>query len=267
MANGRWVVVLAVVGWLAAGLSAGILIGVLITRSDSQVNSTNAIPTAVIAQVVEPTSTVALPAESVSTATPVPLEPSATPTVPESAPSPTPMVAASEPSATPQAVGKSAAPPAFVGVVDNSDAFIGIAKSGKSMLVYVCDGNQGHETIAEWFKGDVSDSNNFDLVSEAGAHLAGNVAGDGIDGIVTLPNGTKLNFKASQVSGDGGLARVEESKGGKPRIRGWIFMPDGRFRGDGFPTYCQGDEASGNVYCPAAGTTDQFFTWCRSCYP
>jgi hypothetical protein len=86
-------------------------------------------------------------------------------------------------------------------------------------------------------------------------------------GRVTLKDGKEHNFTANLVTGDGGLARVEDQKGGKPRVRGWIFMPDGRFRGDGFPTDCACDSATGTVFCPVmlGEQPVRYFSWCTDC--
>jgi hypothetical protein len=160
------------------------------------------------------------------------------------------------------------APPAFVGEVSETDAFIGVMRDGEDILVYVCDGKQGKGTISEWFRGRVpEDGGSVTLTSQGGAELALELGADIATGRVTLKDGKVHEFNAQLVTGDGGLARIEDQKDGKPRVRGWIFMPDGRFRGDGFPTDCACNGATGTVFCPVIleGQPVRYFSWCTDC--
>ena len=248
--SGRFAGVLAVVGWLTTLVLAVGLVLVSLNRPPVIVTAVVNIPTSQPQDTSTPLAVVQATLVPESTST---LPPTLSPTLPPKLPAARPP-----------------APPAFVGTVSDSDAFIGISRNGNELLVYVCDGKQGKRTISEWFRGRIPEGGgSVTLTSEGGAQLAFELGANGATGNLILKDGKERSFTADQVTGDGGLARVEDQKDGKPRVRGWIFMPDGRFRGDGFPTDCACDDDTGNVYCPIA-LADQpvsYFTWCTDCCP
>jgi hypothetical protein len=118
----------------------------------------------------------------------------------------------------------------FVGTVDGSNAFIGLATKDDRILAYVCDGTlQQAPTIYAWFQGELSGSS-FDLTSEEGLHLTGQIESHDVSGTVQFADGSEHAFTAALAEHPSGLYRQEETVDGNQIISGWIVR-DGDFRG------------------------------------
>lgn len=118
----------------------------------------------------------------------------------------------------------------FVGTVADSNAFIGLVTKDNSILAYVCDGTlQQAPTIYAWFKGDLSD-NSFDLTSDNGLHLTGQIESHEVSGTVQFADGSEHAFIANVAEAPAGLYRQEETIDGNQIVSGWI-VKDSDFRG------------------------------------
>jgi hypothetical protein len=107
---------------------------------------------------------------------------------------------------------KSAPPVAghFVGATSDPDTFIAVvadeAKQGedqRTVKAYLGDGY----TIDEWFP-DTLTANSFDLTSDGGARLTGELSSDAASGTATLSNGASVSFEATPATGVAGLYNV-----------------------------------------------------------
>jgi hypothetical protein len=115
----------------------------------------------------------------------------------------------------------------FVGTVEGSNAFIGIATQENRILAYVCDGTlEQAPTIYSWFRGDLS-GNSFDLTSEDGLHLTGQLNSNKANGAVQFADGSEHTFAADLAEPPAGLFRLEENQ----IISGWIVLANREFRG------------------------------------
>jgi hypothetical protein len=126
--------------------------------------------------------------------------------------------------------GQAAKTTDYAGQIENSKAFIGIATNGTDMLAYVCDGTDAGVTIAEWFKGTITDKS-YELTSKGDARLRGQISDSSATGTLTLADGSAFSFSAPLAAGDAGLYRHEETKAGAPAITGWVVLNDGDIRG------------------------------------
>ena len=98
---------------------------------------------------------------------------------------------------------KPQAPGTYVGAADNKkhNPYVAVVVQEDDVVVYVCDGKK----IGDWFGGEVEDGR-FNLESELGTAISGNVAGDKITGTVALPDGAELRYTADKaVKGKTGL--------------------------------------------------------------
>ncbi len=118
----------------------------------------------------------------------------------------------------------------YAGQLDGSQTFIAVATNGTDVQAYVCDGAETSVSIAQWFKGTLTDDA-FDLTAEDGAHLAGQVGAAAATGTLTLANGSPVDFSAALATGDAGLYRQEATEAGDDVVRGWIVLATGETRG------------------------------------
>ena len=116
----------------------------------------------------------------------------------------------------------------FVGRINGTDAFIGVKIRGDEVLVYICDG----KTVWRWLEGTLEDGK-AELASR-GVRVQLTASNNAVAGTVTLGD-DEHSFRAIPATSPGaGLFRSEEKEplGGKLVYRGWIFLPNGQFRGD-----------------------------------
>lgn len=127
------------------------------------------------------------------------------------------------------ACGGGAAPKSthYVGKVEGTDAYIGIARNGAGVTAYVCDG----QSVATWFKGKANGDGSIDLTSADGSKLQGTLSGDTFSGSFTPAGGAAQAYTASKASGDAGLYRLEETADGGTVVGGWVVLADGSLRG------------------------------------
>ena len=126
-----------------------------------------------------------------------------------------------EAAATDLAVGS------FVGLVDDTDAYIAVVSDGEKLAGYVCDG----KTVSVWFKGEISDDA-ATLRARTEQEL-GEVQflGDTADGEIAI-DGQRRSFSAEIAVGDAGLYRAfnEDTQAGTVEV-GWVVLNEGSQRG------------------------------------
>jgi hypothetical protein len=117
----------------------------------------------------------------------------------------------------------------FTGTVEGSNAFIGISTQDNRILAFVCDGTlEQAPTVWGWFSGELS-GNSFDLTSEEGLHLTGQLGSNQATGTVQFADGSEHAFTADSAQLPAGLFRLEEGD----IISGWIVLANGQFHGGG----------------------------------
>jgi len=116
----------------------------------------------------------------------------------------------------------------FVGDVDHL-AGIGLSTNGQQVIAYLCNGTDQHVSLAEWFKGPVTNKT-IDITNAHGAHLVATLTAQAITGTVTLKDGRSAPFTARLLPNPGsqyGLFRSEQTFNGVRYLGGWIFNPKG----------------------------------------
>jgi len=106
-------------------------------------------------------------------------------------------------------------------------AGIGLSTDGRQVVAYLCNGSYKHVSLAQWFKGPVTD-NAIDITNANGSHLVATVSAQAITGTVTLKDGRSSPFTARLLPNPGsgfGLFRSEETLDGVTYLGGWIFTP------------------------------------------
>lgn len=118
----------------------------------------------------------------------------------------------------------------FVGNVEGTDAFIALLISNKEALVYVCN---GEEEIYEWFRGNITNPENFTLKNGYDSQVVGKFDGSKFTGTVTLTDASTHTFSATPNTGNetgifqvyGDLATQEGV------VAGWILNANSEERG------------------------------------
>ena len=114
-----------------------------------------------------------------------------------------------------------------VGRVSGSDAFVAVAKYGRTIDAYVCDG----KSVGESFQGQAGGGGHVDLRSDDGARLQATVAGNEVGGRFTPAGATPLAFTARAAAKPAGLYRAQVVANGQTITAGWVVLPDGEQRG------------------------------------
>jgi hypothetical protein len=79
---------------------------------------------------------------------------------------------------------------------------------GRVIRVYICDGEIGAQSDAEWFTGSIA-GDSFNLTSASGdARLQGQLTETAVTGTATLADGRTLNLRAVPVSAGAGLFEI-----------------------------------------------------------
>jgi len=121
---------------------------------------------------------------------------------------------------------------AWVGKVEDTDAFIALVSNGTELTAYVCGG-----PVSQWFHGqagvDQLDlvAGTVDLSAGSGAKLQAQLTQETASGSVTLADGQTYAFQATQATGDAGLYRSEETVDNEKSVGGWVVLNDGQLRG------------------------------------
>ncbi len=116
----------------------------------------------------------------------------------------------------------------FVGDAGNL-AGIALSTNGQQIIAYLCNGTDKHVSLAEWFKGPMT-NNSIDITNAHDARLVAVVNAQAIIGTVTLHDGQLSPFTARLLPDPGnqyGLFRSEETFNGVRYLGGWIFNPNG----------------------------------------
>ena len=118
----------------------------------------------------------------------------------------------------------------FVGSVNGTDAYIALLVGFDEAIVYVCNGD---EEIYEWFRGALSDPENFSLTNDTGAQVNAHLEENSLKGDVTLSNGYKYPFVASpNVGENAGIYQVYGDQAAQDGVKaGWIVNSAGDERG------------------------------------
>lgn len=118
----------------------------------------------------------------------------------------------------------------FVGTVDGTDAFIALLFTNDEAIVYVCS---GEEEISEWFKGNISDPENFSLTNSSGAQVDGKFDGSFFKGSVFLSDNSNHSFTAgTNIGYETGIFQVYGDLATQEGIvAGWILNANNEERG------------------------------------
>jgi hypothetical protein len=127
--------------------------------------------------------------------------------------------------------------PAFAGAVQpvhyatalkGTDAFIGIAKSGKCFKAYLSDGT-GVATLSVWFQGCVKADGDRLSAERGGIHLDAEADRRRASGRVTLRDGRTLPFSAKGGFAGGIVGRRFKYQGRRYRS-GWVVLGENQVR-------------------------------------
>lgn len=118
----------------------------------------------------------------------------------------------------------------FVGPVEDSKAFIGLAVSDGKFTAFVCDGTEDWLSYWHWFTGKAQ-GQSIEFTAEDGESFTAQITGDTVSGSVTLGDKKVHPFKADLATGSAGLFRAEFTLDGVEHIGGWIVLPNNQVRG------------------------------------
>jgi hypothetical protein len=117
------------------------------------------------------------------------------------------------------------APVSFVGSVDDTETYVGVATSGDSAQVYVCDG----QDVAIWLLGTADGSGVS--ASDDAASVTASVSGASLTGTVTI-GGVSHSFFAARAEYPADLwESLSRDADGQLVRGGWIVLADGTQRG------------------------------------
>jgi hypothetical protein len=119
-----------------------------------------------------------------------------------------------------------AAPPAFVGELEGTDAYVAVVADGDDVEVYACD---GESELAVRLLDTVDDPASFVLTNDAGASAAVELVDGVYEGELTLADGSTHAFTTEEAEGDAGLFHAVDAPEGVSA--GWVVLNDGRQRG------------------------------------
>ena len=114
----------------------------------------------------------------------------------------------------------------FVGHI-GSLADFGLSTDGQTVIAYLCDGTDVQLSLAEWFKGPVT-NNSVDITNAHGFHLIATLTPQAATVTITLTDGSSLTFDAPSVPDPAstvGLYRSEQTINGVLFLGGWINPP------------------------------------------
>lgn len=102
-----------------------------------------------------------------------------------------------------------------------------LSTDGQQVIAYLCDGTPVHLSLAEWFKGTVT-NNTIDIINGHGSHLVAALTPQAVTGTITLKDGRSSPLAAHSIpnpGSDSGLVRSEETFNGVRYLGGWILPP------------------------------------------
>ena len=102
-----------------------------------------------------------------------------------------------------------------------------LSTDGQKVIAYLCDGTVAHMSLAEWFKGTVT-NNRIDITNAHGSHLVATLTPQAVTGTITLKDGRSSGLTAHSIpnpGSDSGLFRSEQTFNGVPYVGGWIIPP------------------------------------------
>ncbi len=134
-------------------------------------------------------------------------------------------------SVTPTATTAALVQGEFVGDAVNL-AGIALSTNGQRVIAYLCDGTIKHISLAQWFKGAVT-NNTIDLTNAQGGHLVATLTPQVVTGTITLNDGRSSSFTAHLLPNSGntsgqyrfGLYRSEQTFNGVRYLGGWVLSP------------------------------------------
>lgn len=119
---------------------------------------------------------------------------------------------------------------AFVGQVQDSQAFVAFQVSDSQVRVFVCDGTKTSISYWHWFTGQFANGS-LEITAPDGEKLSAQLEDNVITGTVTLGDKKPHNFTATRASGTAGLIRTEFTIDGVDYVGSWVFLSDGQVRG------------------------------------
>lgn len=125
-----------------------------------------------------------------------------------------------------QPAGKPGAPGLFVGEVADTEFFLAVAITDKSMVAYICNGT----SRAQWYTGSLPGGTTT-LQAKNGERLNVSLSSEKATGSVTVA-GTEHDFTlGSAERHPSGLYRHEVTIEGKQHVSGYVVLNDGRGKG------------------------------------
>ena len=103
----------------------------------------------------------------------------------------------------------------------------GLSTDGQQVIAYLCDGTAAYLSLAEWFKGTVT-NNRIDITNAHGSHLVATLTTQAVTGAITLKDGRSSPLTAHSIPNPGnefGLYRSEQTINGVQYLGGWIHSP------------------------------------------
>jgi hypothetical protein len=118
----------------------------------------------------------------------------------------------------------------FVGTIEGTDAFIALLVTNKEALVYVCNGDEG---IYEWFRGNITNPENFNLKNGYGSQVIGKFDGSIFSGSVILSDATTHLYTATPNAGsESGIFQIYGDLAAQEGVvAGWILNSKSEERG------------------------------------
>jgi hypothetical protein len=125
-----------------------------------------------------------------------------------------------------QPAGEPGAPGLYVGEVADTEFFLAIAITDKSMVAYICDGT----SRAQWYTGSLP-GDTTTLQAESGERLNVRLSSEKATGSVTVA-GSEHDFTLDSAERHpSGLYRHEITIEGEQHVSGYVVLNDGRGKG------------------------------------
>ena len=106
----------------------------------------------------------------------------------------------------------------YIGIVENSDAFVALVRVEDAVLAYVCDGR----ATAAWFRGD-AEGRTFEAASGEG-RLRAEFDDLAARGVFVSEEGGAYGFTAWPATGGAGFYRAAAVIAGSAYVGGWILL-------------------------------------------
>jgi hypothetical protein len=125
--------------------------------------------------------------------------------------------------------GTGAQPAHYASELEGTDAFIGIAKTGKCFKAYLSDGTGAVATLSVWLQGCLQPDGRRLSAERGGVRIDAEVDRRRASGTITLRDGRSLPFSARSGHGGGIVGRRFTFEGRRYRS-GWVVLDDNQVR-------------------------------------